>query len=74
MALTKAQRKRIEGYERDNRECAAIILADAGKYGGEGSCAIEWARLVLSKPKTVWPTGDLDDEESETAGYTPGRF
>ena len=47
-ALTSAQRKRIERYDRDNRECAAIILADIAKYGGEQCLAVRWARTVLS--------------------------
>lgn len=49
MALTKAQRARIERYDRDNRESALIILADTGKYGGEGSGAVLWAHAVRSK-------------------------
>lgn len=47
--LTKGQIARIEGYEKDNREAAAIILADIKKYGGEGSLAVRWARTIESK-------------------------
>lgn len=73
MALTKGQRARIEGYDRDNREAAAIILADIKKYGGEGSLAVRWARTIQAKPKLIWPEGSLCDEK-ETAGSTSGRF
>ena len=61
-ALTSAQRKRIERYDRDNRECAAIILADIAKYGGEQCLAVRWARTVQSKPEPTWPKGNLCDE------------
>jgi len=29
-----------------NRECAALILADVARYGGEGSLMAQWARRV----------------------------
>ena len=60
--LTAAQRRRIERYERDNRECAAIILADIAKYGGEECFVVRWARTMQMKPEPSWPKGDLCDE------------
>ena len=30
-----------------NLMCAKIILADAERYGGDGSLMVEWAHLVL---------------------------
>ena len=71
--LTKGQRARIEGYDRDNREAAAIILADIKKYGGEGSLAVRWARTIQAKPEFTWPQEDLWDEKETTGGLT-GRF
>lgn len=67
MALTKSQIARMEGYDRDNREAAAIILRDIKKYGGEGSLAVRWARAIQAKPKLTWPKGNLCGE-NETAG------
>jgi len=32
-----------------NRECAALILADVARYGGEGSLIAQWARRVRGK-------------------------
>ena len=65
MALTKAQRARIEGYDRNNRKAASIILADIQKYGGEGSGTVQWASLVKSKDP-LWcdyqRAIELDDE------------
>lgn len=38
-------------YSTANRTCAAIILADPLKYGGQGSLMVEWAKLVLDGEK-----------------------
>jgi hypothetical protein len=36
-------------FERQNAEAAGVILADIEKYGGEGSGAVQWARLCLAR-------------------------
>ena len=64
-SLTSAQRRKIETYDRDNREAARIILSDIKKYGGEGSLAVRWARTIEAKPEPVWPKGELCDESTE---------
>ena len=38
-------------YSVANRTCAAIILADPAKYGGDGSLMVEWGKLVLASEK-----------------------
>ncbi len=40
----------VEQHDQWNRECAQIILADIGRYGGEDSLMTRWARLVLNPP------------------------
>jgi hypothetical protein len=37
------------GYDMQNLEAAAVILADITKFGGEGSGAVQWARLVVER-------------------------
>lgn len=74
MALTKGQRARIERYDRENRECSRIILADIEKYGGEGSCAVQWARAIQRKQPDYWPEGDLFDERETGESVCLTRF
>jgi hypothetical protein len=37
------------GYDRQNELAARVILANTAKYGGEGSLAVQWARLIRAK-------------------------
>lgn len=41
------QLARIERYAAANRECAAIILAEADRYGGPESLMVRWAHMIL---------------------------
>jgi hypothetical protein len=47
---TKANiREWIYRYDQANLECADLILADPGGYGGDGSLMVVWARLVIDR-------------------------
>jgi hypothetical protein len=39
-------------YDAANRAAAQVILEDTAKYGGEGSGAVQWARLCLKRLAT----------------------
>ena len=41
--------KQAEAYEQANRECAAIILADVAKFGGETALIVIWAKAILGE-------------------------
>lgn len=43
---------KLPNYDASNRECAAVILADVAKHGGEGSGLVQWARLFLENHPT----------------------
>jgi hypothetical protein len=45
--VTSKQLK-IDRYREQNLEAAEIILADAIRYGGEGSLMVRWARSVVA--------------------------
>lgn len=49
MPAKKAER--IERYAADNRECAAVILANPAKYGGADALPVIWARMILAGDK-----------------------
>jgi hypothetical protein len=42
-------------YDRQNLECAKLILASPDEHGGEGSGIVEWARAVIRRlePETI---------------------
>jgi hypothetical protein len=41
---------KLDRYREQDRQAAAIILADVAKYGGEGALLVQVARRVLEKP------------------------
>lgn len=43
--------EKIRRYETNNLACARIILSDEGRYGGEGSLMIQWAKSVIDRSK-----------------------
>lgn len=46
----KTRRQKLADiYAEQNRACAAIILANSSKYGGDGSLMVEWAKAVLQR-------------------------
>jgi hypothetical protein len=47
--MTVNHLRKLEAYEAANRECAAIILADVAKYGGEGALLVQWARTIVQR-------------------------
>lgn len=49
--------EKISRYEASNLESARVILADHGRYGGEHSLMVIWAKLVMSR--------DADSEAKE---------
>jgi hypothetical protein len=52
-------RKRIrsapENHQDQNREAAAVILADQERYGGQKGGLVRWATLVLSRKVELEP-------------------
>jgi hypothetical protein len=40
---------RVAQYEKQNRMCAEIILANIPQYGGPESGLVLWARMVLDR-------------------------
>lgn len=54
MARTKSDTaEKISRYEESNLECARAILADQGRYGGEHSLMVQWAKLVMARAATA---------------------
>lgn len=43
------QTGRLERYDVGNRRAAEIITAEPGKYGGEQSAIVRWARAVIQR-------------------------
>lgn len=41
--------KRSDRYDRDNLEQARAILTNPERHGGNESCAVQWARLVIAR-------------------------
>lgn len=48
----RLRRKTVDAFAERNGEAARVILSDPGKYGGEGSLAVSWARIIASKGKS----------------------
>lgn len=50
MAQTKTNiAKKINRFAVENLECARSILANQGRYGGEHSIMVQWAKLVIAR-------------------------
>ena len=49
--MSTPHQRLAEKYYVENRTCAAIILADPLKYGGDASLMVEWAKMVLEGEK-----------------------
>jgi hypothetical protein len=48
----KPRRNRhADQYEEQNREAAAVILADPERHGGAESLMVRWARLVVEQAR-----------------------
>jgi hypothetical protein len=63
--MTDSQRAR-QSYAASNEQSARIILADIGKYGGEGAGLVHWARLVIQS-NTRRIEGPLFPKQSRAA-------
>jgi hypothetical protein len=59
---------KIRKYDTQNLECARIFLSDQGRYGGERSLMVTWAKLVIERlgsesrngTKTLWEDTDAN--------------
>ena len=49
MSQKKNIASQIDRYAANNLNCARMILADQGRYGGDQSLMVQWAKLVMSR-------------------------
>lgn len=49
MRTTTQKWKGAAHYDKQNRACAEIVLADVEKHGGEESALVRWARMVVGR-------------------------
>lgn len=43
--------EKIHRYEAANLACARMILENEGRFGGEGSLMVKWAKAVINNLK-----------------------
>ena len=46
-SASRTAKAKVSEWQATNRRCAGLILANPGKYGGEGSLMVRWSRLVM---------------------------
>lgn len=48
----RLRRKAMDAHAEGNQRAALVILGDPEKYGGEGSLAVSWARIIICTAKS----------------------
>lgn len=62
-----------EEFQKTNRGAAEVILTDAGRYGGEDSLMVRWARSVLERANQEAATrAELSVSRRRFEGNTEG--
>jgi hypothetical protein len=63
----RSRKDALAAYATDNAEAARIILDHPGRYGGEDSLMVRWARLWL-KNHLSWQAGPPTPKICSVAG------